>query len=326
MGRGTYQGGWNAGDEYTVFFCTKFDTAWKDYGIWRAKLKRPRQLLYPGLTRATAGMQQRFGAYTGSRTRPGQRIQVKLGVSFVSSARAEKNLQAEVPHWDFDHTRRRAQDTWNNYLTRVTPDLRGLPPAAKRESFDRELTHFYSALYRCHLMPSDRTGEDPKAPHSTARYYDDFYCLWDTYRTLHPLLTLTAPKRQTEIVEALINIHDHDGYMPDGRSGNSNGRTQGGSNADIVLADAFVKGLASKKGTRIDWSRALKAMLKNAEEEPQDAEKEGRGGARAYNELGYVPMRYPRSGTRTVEYSMCDFAIAQVAKGLAARGGKRSQK
>ena len=79
--------------------------------------------------------------------------------------------------------------------------------------------------------------------------------------------------------------------MPDGRSGNSNGRTQGGSNADILLADTFVKSLATKKGTPIDWSRALKAMLKNAEEEPQDPEKEGRGGIRAYNELGYVPMR-----------------------------------
>jgi putative alpha-1,2-mannosidase len=93
---------------------------------------------------------------------------VKLGISFVSSARAEKNVHTEAPHWDFDHTRRRAQDVWREHLTRITPDLRGLPTVARKEFFDRELTHFYSALYRCHLMPSDRTGEDPKAPHSTA--------------------------------------------------------------------------------------------------------------------------------------------------------------
>ena len=114
------------------------------------------------------------------------------------------------------------------------------------------------------------------------------------------------------IVRSLVNIYKRDGYMPDARSGNCNGRTQGGSNAEIVIADAFVKGL---KG--IDYELALQAMLKDATVDPGgNHEAEGRGGLREYLELGYVPWGIDRAGNRTVEYSYCDYAIATVAKGL----------
>jgi predicted alpha-1,2-mannosidase len=100
--------------------------------------------------------------------------------------------------------------------------------------------------------------------------------------------------------------------MPDARSGNINGRTQGGSNSDIIIADAFVKGLGG-----IDYETALKAMIKNAEVPPgENEQKEGRGGIPDYNSSGYVSTSYERAGTRTMEYAACDHAIATVAKGL----------
>jgi putative alpha-1,2-mannosidase len=127
-----------------------------------------------------------------------------------------------------------------------------------------------------------------------------------------PLITLIDPDRQRDIVNALINIGQHDGYMPDARSGNSNGRTQGGSHAEVVIADAFVKGL-----TGIDYEEALRLMLKDADVPPGgNEEQEGRGGLLAYNSLGYVPYGIDRAGTRTVEYAFDDWCIAQVAKGL----------
>jgi putative alpha-1,2-mannosidase len=135
-----------------------------------------------------------------------------------------------------------------------------------------------------------------------------------------PLLTLIEEPQQRDMVNSLLNIYKHDGYMPDARSGNWNGRTQGGSNADIVIADAFAKGM---KG--IDYQLALKAMIKDAEVPPTDddgfvgsvpEEKHGRGGLMEYNTLGYVPYGIDRAGNRTVEYSYDDWCIAQVAKGL----------
>jgi len=160
-------------------------------------------------------------------------------------------------------------------------------------------------------MPTNRTGENPLWK-SSAPYYDDFYALWDTYRTVHPLLTLVWQNRQVDIVNSLIDIYKFDKYMPDARSGNENGRTQGGSNCDLIIADAFVKEL---KG--IDYETAYKAMLKNAEVPPgNDERKEGRGGIPDYNKLGFISTTYERSASRTIEYGNCDWAIAQLAKGL----------
>jgi hypothetical protein len=99
--------------------------------------------------------------------------------------------------------------------------------------------------------------------------------------------------------------------MPDARSGNDNGRTQGGSNANVVVADAFVKHLDG-----IDYSTAFKAMLKDASVPPANAQKEGRGGILDYNRLGYITLADERSGSRTVEYAYDDFTIAEVACGL----------
>ena len=110
----------------------------------------------------------------------------------------------------------------------------------------------------------------------------------------------------------MIDIYKHDGYLPEARSGNSNGRTQGGSNASAVIADAFVKKLPG-----IDYETALEAMLKDALVPPGgNEEQEGRGGLNEYNRLGYVPYGIDRAGNRTVEYAYNDFNIATVAKGL----------
>lgn len=122
---------------------------------------------------------------------------------------------------------------------------------------------FYTGIYHTMLMPVDKSGENPHF--SDTPYYDDYYAIWDTYRTSMPLLTLIDEDKQRDMILSLLNIYKHDGYMPDARSGNWNGRTQGGSNAEIVIADAFVKGM---KG--IDYELALKAMIKDAEVPPTD--------------------------------------------------------
>lgn len=109
--------------------------------------------------------------------------------------------------------------------------------------------------------------------------------------------------------------------MPDGRSGNWNGLVQGGSDADNVLADAYVKGLRGG----INWTEGYAAMVKDAEVTPYNtfdptdftaSTKEGRGALDDWKELGYVSQdRNTRCISRTVEYSLNDFAVAQVAKG-----------
>lgn len=224
-------------------------------------------------------------------------VEVKVGISYVSVEQARHNI---VGH-DFNTQLRLLRQEWNETLARVP-----------YEGNSRERRIFYTALYHALLMPVDKTGECPQW--SGTPYYDDFYALWDTYRTSMPLLMEYYPERATDIVRALLAIYRHEGYMPDARSGDSNGRTQGGSHADVVIAEAYARGL---KG--IDYREALQAMLKDGDVPPEDDEKEGRGGLHEYIRLGYVPYGIPRAGTRTVEYSYDDWCIAQVAKGLGKR-------
>jgi len=102
------------------------------------------------------------------------------------------------------------------------------------------------------------------------------------------------------------------------------GYTQGGSNADVVLADAFVKGL---KGG-IDWDLGYEAVVKDAEVEPYDWCCEGRGGLDSWKSLGYIPVQdfdykgfgtMTRSLSRTLEYSYNDFVISQIGDALGGR-------
>lgn len=142
-------------------------------------------------------------------------------------------------------------------------------------------------------------------------------CIWDTFRSVHPLYTLIRPQVQSSIVRGLIDIQKHEGFLPDSRVANWNGRTQAGSNADVILADAFVKGL---KG--IDWEAGWAALVADAESSPEDFLDHGRGDIEYWWTIGYIPaypqqqIYYHRSAARTIEYAYNDFCIAQVARGL----------
>jgi putative alpha-1,2-mannosidase len=85
------------------------------------------------------------------------------------------------------------------------------------------LEMLYSSLYKMHLMPSDRTGENPNWE-TEEPTYDDFYTLWDTFRSLNSYLVLTAPMRAAGIVRGLVDVWRWERFMPDARSGNYNGR------------------------------------------------------------------------------------------------------
>ena len=235
---------------------------------------------------------------------------LKLGISHISIAQAKRN----IPTCGFDAQLKHLRETWNGKLRKI--EIAGT---------EKQKRMFYTGIYHTMLMPVDKSGENPHF--SDTPYYDDYYAIWDTYRTSMPLLTLIDEDKQRDMIHSLLNIYKHDGYMPDARSGNWNGRTQGGSNAEIVIADAFAKGMEG-----INYELALQAMVKDAEVPPMDvdsdlpldsalreslaAEKHGRGGLKEYNSLGYIPYSIDRAGNRTVEYSYDDWCIAQVAKGL----------
>lgn len=289
------RGGWNNGRAYTVYFSAVFDQPIAKYVTWKDGKFYANQPAQFDSGKKTAALLS-FGA-TGK-----QELNIKIGISFLSELKAKNNIEAEIPHWNFNTVLSSLENKWEQLVSRIklSPDT--------SEEYKKM---FYTGLYHTMIMPVDRTGENPLWEND-GPYYDDFYTLWDTFRTSSPLITLIDSKRQVEIINAMLNIYKHEGYLPEGRSGNDNGRTQGGSNAETVLADAFVKKL---KG--IDYELALKGMLKDAEVPPGgNEEREGRGGLLEYLRLGYVPYGIDRAGNRTMDYAYNDFNIATVAKGL----------
>ena len=123
------------------------------------------------------------------------------------------------------------------------------------------------------------------------------------------------------MIASLLDMYKHEGWLPDCHMSLCKGWTQGGSNADVVLVDAFVKNLT----TDIDWKLALEAIINDAENEPLEWSVHGRGGLQSWKALHYIPYldfdpvgfgTNSRSISRTLEYSYNDFCLAKLAQGL----------
>ncbi|KAH2985146.1 hypothetical protein KXW58_008857 [Aspergillus fumigatus] len=312
---GTFLPSFGAGS-YVSYFCADFGSgAVKDSGIWvndRAGTE-PQELF---VTRGFNLFYLQAGGFMRFKRPEDGTVTVRVGVSFISSEKACKNAEIEIPHPedDFVTLRQRVESAWREKLSPVSVQTGGVT--------DDFLESFWSGVYRTMLSPQDLTGENPLW-RSDEPYYDSFYCIWDSFRAQHPFLTIIDPVSQSRMVRSLLDTYRHEGWLPDCRMSLCKGWTQGGSNADVVLADAFVKNL-----TGIDWDLAYEAMVNDAENEPLEWSYEGRGGLQSWKRLNYIPYldfdylgfgTNSRSISRTLEYSYNDFSLATVGRGLRKR-------
>ncbi|EFY97853.1 glycoside hydrolase family 92 protein [Metarhizium robertsii] len=300
--------------KYRPFFCTDFHGAdIADSGIY-ADSRASTDVHQLKISRSINGYPLPGGAFV--RFVDGNKpVYARVGLSFMSSEQACANAEDEMPEFDFDKHARDAQDAWRKKLSPITVDPRGVD-----ESF---VTNFYSGIYRTMVNPQNYTGENPLWQDGEP-YFDSFYCIWDLFRSQFPFLTIVDPEAVAQMIRSLISTYEHDGWLPDCRMSFSRGYTQGGSNADNVLADVFIKGITAG----IDWDKGYEAVKKDAEEEPYDWCCRGRGGIDSWKRLGYVPVQdfdhkgfgtLTRSISRTVEYAYNDFCIAQMARSLGTR-------
>ena len=168
-------------------------------------------------------------------------VNVRIGTSFTSIEAARNNLDKEIPHWDFDGCRKTGEDAWNQTLGKVQ---------VKGGTVD-DLTRFYTALYHCFQLPrivSDCDGSyegfaQDSLIHKTEGfdYYDDF-SMWDTYRALHPLLTILEPKRSLDMVKSLILKAQQGGWMPIFPAWGNYTAAMIGDHVSAMISDAHIKG------------------------------------------------------------------------------------
>ena len=225
---------------------------------------------------------------------------VKTGISAVSTAGAKKNLEKEIPAWDFDSIRAQARMVWNKALNKIQ---------VKANKIDK--TIFYTALYHTMIAPNLYMDVDGKYRGTDLKVHqaDGFtnytvFSLWDTFRATHPLYTIIEQKRDADFIKTFLHQYENGGQLPVWElAGNYTG-CMIGYHSIPVIADAWVKGIRD-----FDGARAFEAMKHSA--------MENHLGLDAYKKYGYIPAdKEPESVSKTLEYAYDDWCIAQMAEAL----------
>lgn len=241
----------------------------------------------------------------------------KLAISPVSEDGAIANLDAELPGFDFDRMRADAKADWSQALGVAEIDA----PEPQRRAF-------FTALYHAFMGPSLFMDSDGRyrgpdnAVHQASGWTNySTFSLWDTYRALHPLLTIVQPEQRTsDIVNSLLASRRESPYgvLPVWAFHGLETWCMIGYHAVPVIADAYMKGIRG-----YDANEALDAMVASASYGPYD-------GIAQYMELGYVPIdEEGEAASKTLEYAYDDWTIHRMAqamgrKDVAAAFGKRA--
>ncbi len=262
--------------------------------------------LYPTYRREMSGND--VGVWFSFDTKPGEKIYVQTGVSFVSEQNALLNLNTEQPTLDFAATRARAEEAWEKTLSVI--EVEGGTP--------EERTVFYTSLYHLQIHPNilqDVNGEYPQmgslkvAKTSHDRY--TVYSLWDTYRNVHPLLSLLYPRKQLAMVQTMLDMYKESGWLPKWELYGQETFTMEGDPAIIVINDTWQRGIRD-----FDTKLAYEAMLRGATTPGKDNKL--RPDFDDYASRGYVPLRekFDNSVSHALEYYIADWNLSQFASAL----------
>ncbi len=259
------------------------------------------------------------GGWLGWSTEEGEQIELRLGVSLQSVEQARANREAQVDGQSFEQVRAAAEAAWACALGRVQVE----------GGSEDQLTLLYTSLYRAMMQPSDLTepngsfvsgasGELEAFEACEGRsFYTDDWCMWDTFRTTHPLATLLEPETMDDRVASLLHLYQQGGWLPKCTwMSTGYSRVMIGNHAVPIMADALVKGFAD-----YDQDLLWEAVHKSGIEEDMDFLVEGAcgyfnlGTPPEYLEQGFVSHECDpsQSVSMTLEHAYDDWAAARIA-------------
>jgi len=228
-------------------------------------------------------------------------IMAKVGISSVSVENALANLDSSLPGWDFEATKKAASDAWEKELSKIT---------IQSDDSDQK-TIFYTSLYHTMVAPalfSDINGEfkgikgDVQKAIGYKRY--TVFSLWDTYRALHPLFTLTQQPRVNDMVKTMLDQYKQTGILPVWELEGNETFCMVGNHSIAVIAEAILKGIGD-----FDQNLAFEAMKATSLHD--------RDGMGLYDKLGYMPAdKVPQSIAKSLEVAIDDWCVATVAQKL----------
>ena len=228
--------------------------------------------------------------------RPGETLMVKVAVSRNDAAAARLNLAAEIPDWDFDAVRGRAEKAWRDVL--------GLTIA---EGTEEQKRNWYSSLY--HLCCQPQVWSDVDEP----LRYSAFSC-WDTFRAAAPLYTILMPDVNLTFVDSLLAQGRDNGYLPIWPLWGYETQAMIGTHSVPMIVDVFLKETGAAR-SREYWEEAYGQIRQTLTERHAGRKKENWD---LYDRYGYYPYDLIRgeSVSRTMECSYDDWCAAQMARRL----------
>lgn len=270
-------------------------------------------------------MQPRCKVLLKFNTEKDEQVLVKMGISAVDMDGAKKNLEAEIPGWDFDKVRSDARQLWNSYLSKIDVTTAN----------ETDKTIFYTAMYHTAVSPNLFTdvdgrylGMDLKVHQGNVdRPVYTVFSLWDTFRALHPLYSIIDPQLNNNFIRSLLLKSREGGIFPMWDLASNYTGTMIGYHAASLIADAYTKGYAD-----FDLQEAYKACLRAAEYDttgikcPDLVLPHLMPMAKYYkNTIGYIPCdRENESVAKALEYAYDDYCISVLAE--ATGDYKNSQK
>lgn len=231
-----------------------------------------------------------------------EKIQFKFGISPVSMENALANIKAEMVGWDFNQVLAENQQKWNKELAKIDVKTKDI----KKKKI------FYTAMYHTLIAPNlfndhngDYRGVDKQVYKNADFTNYTLFSLWDTYRTTHPLYTITQPERVPDMINSMLTIYKQQGKLPIWHLRGNETNTMVGYSAVPVVVDACLKSI---KGIDLELAYQAVKVTATGDFEP---------GVKELMKYGYIPgdMMH-ESVARAMEYAISDWAICQLAEKL----------
>ncbi len=281
-------------NSHKVYFYVKIRGHSVSNGLWqRHKIITDKQQV--------SGKAGAWFAFTGQ-----QSIDVMIGISYVSIQNAKENLERETRGKSFEQLLKQNMNLWDKYLSRIMVLDTG-------RQTDKQV--FYTALYHSLLHPniiSDINGQYPDYQSNSVRQTSDYpryglFSMWDTYRTLHPFLTLFYPEQEQGMLYTLEDMTLRSGHSPKWEYHGQEINLMVGDPGSAILSEGFIKGFRLHHPDSLFWT-----LYRNA----TGPSSKWRPGNTQYLSHGYIPL-----GTKhvwgpvstTLEYAYADWALSRFA-------------
>lgn len=253
-----------------------------------------------------------------------QPIYFKYAISYISPEQAKKNLETEIPRWNFDDMKQNGHKIWAGTLGQI--EVEGDNDARKRT--------FYSALYRCYERMTNITEDGKYYSNYDGKVHEDkqdFYIddwIWDTYLAHHPLRALLDPDIENDMMSSYVRMYEQSGWLPQFCLLWGENPCMNGFHSTITFLDNYRKNVL-----KFDMEKAYEGMKKNAMEGTMLPWRNGAACSldTFYHEYGYYPALHPGEAETepmvhsfekrqavavTLGQSYDDWALGQLAKDM----------